>query len=160
MPAAGRRIEANAIANSYVLDALADAGNDSGAIGAKNMRHCYAHASDAQPIPNIYMIERRGAELHDGLSRAVESRLLCILKKQLVDAAMAVHPNSFQSASCCENYSLTRAIFEVNAAIPGRWGELRGLRRFSTALLCREVMKRVDKSTEKDQFCWGTGVLL
>jgi hypothetical protein len=119
MSAAGRRIEANPIANSYVLDALADLGNDSGAIGAKNMRHCYAHASDAEPIPNIYMIERCGAELHDGLTRAVESRLLCILEKQLVDAAMPVHPNSFQSASCCENYSLTRGIFEVNAAISG-----------------------------------------
>jgi hypothetical protein len=119
MPAAGRRIEANPIANSYVLDALTDVDNNSGAIGAKNMRHCYAHASDAQPIPNIYMIERRGAEFHDGLRRAVELRLLCILKKQLVDAAMPVHPNSFQSASCCENYALTRAIFEVNAAIPG-----------------------------------------
>ena len=125
MPAAGRRIEANPIANSYVLDARADAGNDSGAIGAKNMRHCYAHASDAQPIPNIYMIERRGAEFHDGLRHAVESRLLCILKKQLVDAAMPVHPNSFQSASRCESYSLTGAIFEVNVAIRGP-GELWG----------------------------------
>jgi hypothetical protein len=133
MSAAGRRIEANPIANSYVLDARADLGNDSGAIGAKNMRHCYAHASDAEPIPNIYMIERRGAELHDGLTRAVESRLLGILEKQLVDAAMPVHPNSFQSASCCENYSLARAIFEVNVAISGRWGELRGLQSFLTA---------------------------
>src|SRR5690242_6893985 len=101
MSAAGRRIEANPIANSYVLDARADLGNISGAIGAKNMRHCDAHASDAEPIPNIYMIERRGAELRDGLTRAVESRLLGILEKQLVDAAMPVHPNSFQSASCC-----------------------------------------------------------
>jgi hypothetical protein len=111
MPAAGRRIEANPIANSYVLDTLADAGNDSGAIGAKNMRHCYAHASDAQPIPNIYMIERRGTELHDGLTRAVESKLLCILKKQLVDAAMPVHPNSFQSASCCETLFANKSNF-------------------------------------------------
>jgi hypothetical protein len=32
---------------------------------------------------------------------------------------MSMHANSFQSASCCESYSLTRAIFEVNATITG-----------------------------------------
>ena len=117
MPAAGRRIEANPIANSYVLDARADAGNDSGAIGAKNMRHCYAHASDAQPIPNIYMIERRGAEFHDGLRRAVESRLFCILKKQLVDAAMAGSTMSKEMSSR-RRPSPRAAIFGINSGTP------------------------------------------
>src|SRR5262249_5910862 len=45
LAAAGRGIQANPIANSYVLDALADVDNDSGAVGTKNVRHGYAHAS-------------------------------------------------------------------------------------------------------------------
>jgi hypothetical protein len=102
-----------------VLDALAYVDNNSSTIGAKNMRQGYPHAGYAEAIPNIYVIERRGAELYDGLSRAVTSRLVCILEKQLINAAMPMHANSFQSASCCESYSLTRAIFEVNATIKG-----------------------------------------
>jgi len=82
-----------------VLDALADVDNDSGAVGSKNMRHCYARASSAEPIPNIYVIERCRVESHDRLPGAVAARLVCVFENQLIDAAVPVHPNSFQSAS-------------------------------------------------------------
>jgi hypothetical protein len=52
---------------------------------------------------------------------------------------MPVHSDRFQNASRCENYSLTRAIFEVNAAIR-HWDEVRAVRAsrgyFSGKLNC------------------------
>ena len=97
--AARWRVETHPIATSYVLDTLADVDNDSGAVGAQNVRHCYARASYAEPIPNIDVIERRRAEFHDRLPEIVASRLRCIFENQLIDAAVPVHSNSFQSAS-------------------------------------------------------------